>query len=178
MFKAETCKLQTFIASSINASAELFDNTRTALPKLRGVRYDVKVKVVTHPQTQDLQLAKVLQALSDPVRLRLIHMLAAEKDLSCSALCLGRPKSSMSHHFKAMIDAGLLRVDVVGNVHLNNLRLDDLETRFPGLLPAVLQASDEIAQDATGTRKLGSDKRAKGQAGEVRIPLLKRSIKL
>ena len=119
------------------------------------------MKVVTHPQTKDIHLAKVLQALSDPVRLKLVHLLAAEKDLPCSALCLGRPKSSMSHHFKAMIDAGLLRVDVVGNVHLNNLRLDDLESRFPGLLFAVLQASAEIDQEATGLSKHGSSKQSK-----------------
>ena len=79
--------------------------------------------------------------MSDPVRLQLVRMLATEKDLPCSALCLGRPKSSMSHHFKTMIDAGLLRVNVVGNVHLNNLRLDELESRFPGLMLAVLGAS-------------------------------------
>lgn len=103
-------------------------------------------------------MAKVLQALSDPVRLKLVHMLAAEKDLSCSALCLGRPKSSMSHHFKAMIEAGLLRVDVVGNVHLNNLRLDDLESRFPGLMSAVLQAPDEIDPKATEAQKRGRRK--------------------
>ncbi len=98
-----------------------------------------KVKIVTHPQVQDLELTKVLHALSDPVRLELVRMLAAQRDLPCSALCLGRPKSSMSHHFKTMINAGLLRVDVAGNVHLNNLRLDDLESRFPGLMAAVLE---------------------------------------
>lgn len=100
------------------------------------------MKVVKHPRVQDFELAKVLQALSDPVRLVLVRMLAAERDLSCSALCVGRPKSSMSHHFKIMIDAGLLRVDVVGNTHLNNLRLDDLESRFPCLLPSVLNAAN------------------------------------
>ena len=121
------------------------------------------MKVVTHPQTKDIHLAKVLQALSDPVRLKLVHMLAAKKDLPCSALCLGRPKSSMSHHFKAMIDAGLLRVDVVGNVHLNNLRLDDLESRFPGLLFAVLQASQSTDQEATGLRKNGRSKQSKAK---------------
>ena len=106
-----------------------------------------KVKVVAHPRTQDLDLAKVLHALSDPVRLKLVRMLAAERDLTCGALCLGRPKSSMSHHFKTMIDAGLLRVDVAGNVHLNNLRLDDLEARFPGLMDAVLRAPETVRQE-------------------------------
>ncbi len=105
-----------------------------------------KVKVVAHPRTQDLDLAKVLHALSDPVRLKLVRMLAAERDLTCGALCLGRPKSSMSHHFKTMIDAGLLRVDVAGNIHLNNLRLDDLNARFPGLMVAVLRAAETMRE--------------------------------
>ena len=99
------------------------------------------MKIVTHPEVENLQLERVLHALSDPVRLKLVRMLAAERDLSCGALCLGRPKSSMSHHFKTMIDAGLLRVHVAGNVHLNNLRLDDLDSRFPGLMTAVLEAT-------------------------------------
>lgn len=41
-----------------------------------------------------------------------------------------------------MINAGLLRVDVVGNTHLNNLRTDDLENRFPGLLASVVRVKD------------------------------------
>ena len=121
--------------------------------------YDVKVKVLTHPQTQDLQLAKVLHALSDPVRLKLVRMLAAERDLTCGALCLGRPKSSMSHYLKTMIDAGLLRVDVAGNIHLNNLRLDDLEARFPGLMTAVLGAAETISQEPESQINTGKRKR-------------------
>ena len=108
--------------------------------KVTEERYPVKVKVVSHPQVQDLELTKVLQALGDPLRLEVVRMLAAGTDLSCSALCLGRPKSSMSHHFKKLIDAGVLRVDVIGNRHINNLRRDDLERRFPGLLRAVVDA--------------------------------------
>ncbi len=112
------------------------------------------MKAVTHPQVQDLELAKVFQALSDPTRLKLVHMLAAEKDLSCSVLCLGRPKSSMSHHFKIMIDAGLLRVDVAGNTHRNNLRLNDLESRFPGLMTSILKSADKASGRQVRSRKL------------------------
>ena len=86
-----------------NVTSEQFEQFRTALPRLRKVGYSVKVKVVAHPRVQDLDLAKVLQALSDPLRLELVRLLAAEKDISCSALCLGRPKSIMSHHFNIMI---------------------------------------------------------------------------
>ena len=119
------------------------------------------MKVVIHPRTQDLDLAKVLQALSDPVRLLLVRMLAIEKDLSCSALCLGRPKSSMSHHFKIMIEAGLLRVDVAGNTHRNNLRLEDLESRFPGLMPSVIRVGDTVRQGQLKSRIKAKDKPAK-----------------
>ena len=112
------------------------------------------MKTVAHPQVQDLELAKVFQALSDPTRLKLVRMLAADKDLSCSVLCLGRPKSSMSHHFKIMIDAGLLRVDVAGNTHRNNLRLHDLESRFPGLMPSILRSHDKAGGAQVRSRKL------------------------
>ena len=131
----------------------MFEKNRTTLPTLRKVGYSVKVKVVAHPLVQDLDLAKVLQALSDPLRLELVRLLAAEKDLSCSALCLGRPKSSMSHHFKIMIEAGLLRVGVEGNTHHNNLRLEDLENRFPGLMPSVLGASKSTRRERAKSRR-------------------------
>lgn len=52
----------------------------------------------------------------------------------------------MSHHFKIMIEAGLLRVDIAGNTHRNNLRLNDLERRFPGLMPSVLRAGETTHQ--------------------------------
>lgn len=98
------------------------------------------MKAVQHPRTEDLELSRVLHALSDPVRLELVRMLFAEGDLPCSALYLGRPKSSMSHHFKTLIQAGLLRVYIVGNSHRNALRLDDLQRRFPGLMSVILAA--------------------------------------
>lgn len=144
-----------------------FDISRTASATVCQTRYDVKVKVVAHPRTQDLYLAKVLHALSDPVRLKLVRMLAAERDLPCGALCLGRPKSSMSHHFKTMIDAGLLRVDVAGNIHLNNLRLDDLEARFPGLIVAVLRADETIPQGLE--RQENRAKKKRGVPGADRV---------
>ena len=116
-----------------------------------------------HPNADELTLERIFHALSDPARLEIVRHLARVEAATCGELDGGRPKSSMSHHFKAMIDAGLLRVDVVGNVHLNNLRLDDLESRFPGLLFAVLQASQSTDQEATGLRKNGRSKQSKAK---------------
>ncbi len=101
------------------------------------------MKSVAHPSAEQFELGRLFHALSDPTRLKLVRLLAAGGHLPCAALCLGRPKSSMSHHFKTMIDAGLLRVEVAGNVHLNSLRLAEIEGRFPGLMAAVLTAVDD-----------------------------------
>ncbi|ELQ08740.1 ArsR family transcriptional regulator, partial [Pseudomonas fluorescens BRIP34879] len=47
-------------------------------------------------------------------------------------------KSSMSHHFRVLRDAGLVHTRSVGTTHMNSLRRDELETRFPGLLASIL----------------------------------------
>ncbi len=100
------------------------------------------MKSVNHPPADRFELTRLLHALSDPTRLKLVRLLAEGDQLPCAALCLGRPKSSMSHHFKTMIDAGLLRVEVAGNMHLNSLRLDEIEGRFPGLMTVILSVAD------------------------------------
>lgn len=91
-----------------------------------------------HPATENLDLARVLHALSDPVRLAMVRRIAADGAQTCGALGVDRPKSSMSHHFRVLRDAGVIRTTVSGLLHLNELRRDDLQARFPGLLPAVL----------------------------------------
>ena len=53
-----------------------------------------------------------------------------------------------------MIEAGLLQVDVAGNTHRNNLRLNDLESRFPGLMPSVLRAGETIQQGQLKSRRV------------------------
>ncbi|UXN64677.1 helix-turn-helix domain-containing protein [Phyllobacterium sp. A18/5-2] len=55
-----------------------------------------------HPPTSEIQLESVLYALSDPVRLSIVRKLALEGEATCAALDGGRPKSSMSHHFRVL----------------------------------------------------------------------------
>jgi hypothetical protein len=38
-------------------------------------------------------------------------------------------------------DAGVIRTRLEGKTRLNSLRIDELERRFPGLLPSVLAAA-------------------------------------
>ncbi len=94
-----------------------------------------------HPNPDDFILERVLYALSDPVRLEIVRRLAEVGEASCGELDGGRPKSSMSHHFRVLRDAGLVCTYGVGTMHMNSLRRADIDSRFPGLLDAVLANS-------------------------------------
>ncbi|MDZ3993496.1 hypothetical protein PspTeo4_26144 [Pseudomonas sp. Teo4] len=58
------------------------------------------MRAYKHPNPEDLILERVLYALSDPVRLEIVRHLAGVAEASCGELDGGRPKSSMSHHFR------------------------------------------------------------------------------
>jgi DNA-binding transcriptional ArsR family regulator len=82
-----------------------------------------------------------MYALADPTRLEIIALLAkAGKKLTCGEINLNRPKSSMSHHFKILRGAGLVQTLIEGTEHMNSLRLDEIEQKYPGVLSAVLKA--------------------------------------
>ncbi len=106
------------------------------------------MKQYDHPLAQDLQLSCLLYALSDPFRLEVVRKLAACQPQPCAPLQDGRPKSSVSHHFSVLRKAGLIRTDVVGVTHMNSLREQDLQSRFPGVLAAILAAAGTAGTQA------------------------------
>jgi DNA-binding transcriptional ArsR family regulator len=65
----------------------------------------------------------------------------AEGALACADLGLPVSKSTGSHHFKVLREAGVVRCRVEGTRRYYTLRRDDLEARFPGLLDSVLSAA-------------------------------------
>ena len=97
-----------------------------------------------HPGAEDLELGAVLAALSDPVRLRVVAELdagGAGAEMACKAFDLPVVKSTCTHHFRVLREAGVIRQRVCGTTRLNALRRDELDARFPGLLDAVLSAA-------------------------------------
>ncbi len=98
-----------------------------------------------HPAPEDISLEGVLHALSDPVRVAIFSDIAgADCAQTCSAFAtVGDreiPKSSLSQHFKVLREAGLIRSERQG-VEMRNLsRCAEIEARFPGLLPAIMNA--------------------------------------
>lgn len=93
------------------------------------------------PATAALDVATVLHALSDPVRLEIVSQLAAGGEQTCGSLDVSVAKSTCSHHFRVLREAGVIAQRVDGKCRFNRLRTDELEQRFPGLLDAVLRAN-------------------------------------
>jgi DNA-binding transcriptional ArsR family regulator len=92
------------------------------------------------PTADEITLAAVMAALSDPARLEIVRLLAADGERTCGTFDLGLSKATRSHHFKVLREAGLTHTRAAGTHRHVSLRRDDLEARFPGLLDAVLGA--------------------------------------
>jgi DNA-binding transcriptional ArsR family regulator len=94
-----------------------------------------------HPATEDLELPTVLHALSDPQRLRIVRKLSADPEpRPCGSFEMNVSKSTCTHHFRVLREAGVIEQEVLGTARLNSLRREDLDERFPGLLDAVLES--------------------------------------
>ena len=91
------------------------------------------------PGTDELELVEVLHALSDPVRLQIVRELASGGEQPCGVMPLPVSASTRSHHLRILREAGVTVTRVEGTQRMVSLRRDDLESRFPGLLDAVLR---------------------------------------
>ena len=95
-----------------------------------------------HPSREDIRLAGVLGALADPMRLNIVKSMLKKNDcMSCSeaAPCPDMAKSTLSHHFRILREAGIIRTSKIGVENRNVLRTDDINARFPGLLKQILK---------------------------------------
>ena len=93
------------------------------------------------PSPEEIRLPIVLQALSDPVRLEIVLKLAGTREIACGCFGLDMPKSTLSHHFKVLRNAGVVATRREGKEWVNSLRRDDLDALFPGVLDAILAAA-------------------------------------
>ena len=94
-----------------------------------------------HPDKSQLELPDVLHALSDPQRLEIVRRLAdSDAPCPCGSIELGVAKSTMTHHYRVLRESGVIRQERHGTSKLTELRREDLDARFPGLLDAVLSS--------------------------------------
>ena len=98
-----------------------------------------------HPAIEDVTLESVLYALADPARIQIIKNLAGSTcGKNCSAAApLDMPKSTQSFHYQLLREAGLIRSERRGTEVVNALRCTEVEKRFPGVVSAILKASEK-----------------------------------
>lgn len=76
--------------------------------------------------------AKVMKALSDPKRVKIIDMLSYGALCACDILeQFDFTQPTLSHHIKVLVDAGLVTVEKTGTWHhysLNEMKVDQLVT--------------------------------------------------
>ena len=122
------------------------------------------MKPLLHPSIQDITVEGILHALSDPVRVAIYAQLAGSE---CAATCSNFlemsdrsiPKSTLSQHFRALREAGLVRSERHGVEMRNTTRCQEIEQRFPGLLPGILSAFKQQAADRARAAKRASARR-------------------
>ncbi len=98
-----------------------------------------------HPSLEDVTVEAILHALSDPVRVAIFTEIAGS---ACSHSCSNFlhvsekaiPKSTLSQHFKALREAGLIRGERHGVEMHNTSRCAEIDQRFPGLIAAIVSA--------------------------------------
>ncbi len=102
----------------------------------------VSSRELYHPPREEIRLESVLHALSDPTRLHIAHTLGRLGEVACSVIDCEVSKSTTTHHYRVLREAGVITQVYRGTAKLNALRRDALDARFPGLLDSVLRAAN------------------------------------
>ena len=95
------------------------------------------------------ELYEVLAALGDPVRLDIVRQLAERGEVPCGGFGLELAKSTLSHHFKVLREAGVVGARSEGTSLMNYLERDAIERKFPGLLTGVLGVPEKPSRRRT-----------------------------
>src|SRR6202162_2356967 len=125
------------------------------MPILMGVR------PLFHPSLEDITVEGILHALSDPVRAAIYaDIVSQECSQNCSMFLTvsdkAIPKSTLSQHFRALREAGLIRGERRGVEMHNTSRCAEIEERFPGLLRAIINAHTIQSKDEAQAKKLAA----------------------
>jgi DNA-binding transcriptional ArsR family regulator len=123
------------------------------------------MRPLIHPAIEDITVEGILHALSDPVRAQIYIQLAGGNcTFNCSNFLQvsdkAIPKSTLSQHFRALREAGLIRSERHGVEMQNTSRCGEIEQRFPGLLAAIIKAHQLQHAERTRAAKKKSKARA------------------
>jgi DNA-binding transcriptional ArsR family regulator len=113
----------------------------SSMPSNASVTKSPRTDRIRHPEVESFDLATIMRALGDPVRIEMVRRVDAEGEIVCTELYerLGLPGSTGSYHLRQLREAGVTRSSAVGPKRFISLRRDDLESRFPGLVDVILR---------------------------------------
>lgn len=121
------------------------------------------MRPLLHPSIEDVTVEGILHALSDPVRVAIYADIVGQ---DCTHNCSNFakvdekeiPKSTLSQHFRALREAGLIRGERRGVEMHNTSRCAELNARFPGLIQAIVKAHE--IQSMTNKKAAAKKRRA------------------
>lgn len=94
----------------------------------------------------------VVRALADPLRLRIVELLAAEQLCTCHLVDeLGATQTNVSNHLRVLRGAGLVVSEQAGRYTYHRLVLERLDELAAGLVGLAARARDR----GTGKRPCG-----------------------
>jgi len=116
------------------------------------------MRPLVHPPIGDISVEGILHALSEPVRVAIYARIVAS---DCPQICSDFlklsereiPKSTLSQHFKILRDAGLIHSERRGVEMHNTSRCAEIDSRFPGLIAAIIQAHKRQSLQSEGKRR-------------------------
>ena len=122
-----------------------------------------------HPSIEDVTVEGILHALSDPVRVAIYaDIVGQDCSQNCSTFLTVSdktiPKSTLSQHFRALREAGLIRGERRGVEMHNTSRCAEIEQRFPGLIRAIVNAHAIQSAGEAQTKKPVAKRPAKRAA--------------
>src|SRR6202050_4103165 len=133
--------------------------TNEPLNHFREMTTLISMRPLFHPSMEEITVEGILHALSDPVRVAIfVDIVGQECSQNCSTFLTVSdktiPKSTLSQHFKALREAGLIRGERRGVEMHNTSRCAEVEQRFPGLLQAIVNAhAIQLRDEEQGKRR-------------------------
>ena len=132
-----------------------------------------RMKPLFHPSVDDVTVEGIMHALSDPVRVAIFsNIVGSACSLNCSNFLnvseKAIPRSTLSQHFRALREAGLIRGERRGVEMHNTPRCDEIDERFPGLIMTIIKAhkmqAERQAQAQAQARKAAKPRSAQARA--------------
>jgi len=131
-----------------------------------GMATLISVRPLFHPSIEEITVEGILHALSDPVRVAIYaDIVSQECSQNCSTFLTVSektiPKSTLSHHFRELREAGLIRGERRGVEVHNTSRCTEIEQRFPGLIQAIVNAHAIQSRDEAQGKKRAAQRMAR-----------------